>query len=283
MFPTTTQRADSYSSGPEFMHEAVTIMKGVLGFTDQPLTAGPRLRRVSHYPEDPATATQDQRMRSGSDPFTDRAPLPVVQPRKSSGRGPAPPPPPSRRRPSTQAPQYATERRWPPEDGGAASPLLPPCSPNLHGPVTPTMHSTPTLAPTSPISIATTEDDDEAEEEADLNKARFRLWTFPTHINDEEAENLMTLFPRYVSKTDQRFPLRRARAKDLELGSDTWMPVTVDGVTATIPRVEAEDDAGVLRAGTGRMWVGTDERGGGWGGGGWFRFKRWWRRLFGRG
>lgn len=260
------------------MHEAVTIIKGVLGFTDQPLSAPPRLRRVSTVPGVPAIAESDNRTRSGSDPFTDNAPLP-----RKSGRGPAPPPPPSRRRASPQPPA-GSERRWTPEDNGATSPLLSSISPNP--PSTPRLGSGPTLQqPTSPISLATTDEDDEAEEEADLNQARFRLWTFPTHITDEEAEQLMSLFPRYVSKTDQLFPLRRPRAKDLELGlpSDPWMAVEVEGTRVTIPRVECEAEASVLRSGTGRMWVGTQERAAGWAGAGWYRFKRWWRRLFGRG
>jgi hypothetical protein len=157
--------------------------------------------------------------------------------------------------------------------------LLSPASPNPASP------ASPALRPPSSPSPAPSEDDDEAEaeEEADLNKARFRIWVFPSHITDQEAENLMSFFPKYLQRPDPRFPLARRRLKDLELGSEPWHTVSVEGVQVTIPKVESEDEAGVVRSGTGRIWIGTEERNDGWMGGTWFRFKRWWRRLFGRG
>jgi hypothetical protein len=162
-------------------------------------------------------------------------------------------------------------------------------SPNPNTPLTATSTTTfitsPGLdAPLQLSSSPTPSDDDDCEaEEADLNAARFRVWVFPARISDEEAEALMAAFPRYLKRPDARLPLARRRLKDLELASEPWHTLTVEGVAVSFPRVEAEDEAGVVRSGTGRMWVGTEERAPGWIGGRWFRFKRWWRRVFGRG
>ncbi|TXT15983.1 hypothetical protein VHUM_00486 [Vanrija humicola] len=271
------------SGGPEFMHEAVTIIKGVLGFEDQPLTTPPKLRRVSTLPRGDPT----NRARTFSDPFTDRpkpsaaATAQAQRERKPSARGPAPQPPPSRRRPAAPvSPLDSPIRDNEPEDREL---LLP------HG----------QGSPLSRLSAESTDDeelneDDVAAEEADLNRPRFRLWVFPAHIDDEEAERLMGLFPASVYRgrsgknMDARFPLTRpGRAlKDLELGTgfdSPWQTITVDDVQVQVPKIEAEDEAGVIRSGTGRIWIGAEDRQPGWPGGGWFRFKRWWRRLFGRG
>lgn len=256
------------------MHEAVTIIKGVLGFDEQPLSDPPRLRRM------PASEV-DSRMRAGSDPFDDAK---NSQPRKSSGRGPAPPPPPSRRQRTQPGEPQQSARAV--AEREAAVPLLAPMSSPI-SPMTPTSGHVPSSLSLPLRSSPTPSDDDDeiddAEEEADLNKARFRIWIFPAHITDQEAEFLMSFFPRYVRTSDPRFPISRRGAKDLELGSEPWHTVTVEGVPVTIPKVEAEDEAGVVRSGTGRLWIGSEERDAGWMGSRWFRFKRWWRRLFGRG
>ncbi|EIW67705.1 hypothetical protein TREMEDRAFT_57511 [Tremella mesenterica DSM 1558] len=136
-------------------------------------------------------------------------------------------------------------------------------------------------------------EDDIATEEAELNRPRYRLWTFPVHISDEEAESLMKLFPVSITRTrggkvkDVRFPfVRPGRGiKDLESGeSSRWETVFVNGEEiARIPQVAVESEEGVVRSGTGRMWVGLEVRDAGWRGGKWFSFRRWWRRLFGRG
>jgi hypothetical protein len=265
------------SGGPEFMAEAVAVLKGILGFEDQPLSTPPKLRRVGPGPNSPDDL--DSRARAGSDPFTDRRTPAPPQPRKTSGRGPAPPPPPSRRKPSPN-----------PEEA-LPSPLLPE-SPNdrdaLLG------------GPRSPLGLAPMVADDRdsidsrsfdlGEEEADLNRPRFRLWTFPAHIADDEADALMRLFPRFVGRgVDPRLKASTPapRDKDLELGlvsgvaGDVWSTHCVDGAEVRIPRVECETEAGVVRCGTGRMWAGGADRRAGYEGGAWFRFKRWWRRLFG--
>lgn len=235
------------SGGPEFLQEAVTIIKGVLGFDDQPLTTPPKLRRVDV-----------NRDRAPSDPFTDIK-LPATA--KKGSRGPAPPPPPSRRRPSNleAAPLLAS-----PSSQGALSPLS--LSPS---------------SPASPASIDSESENDLAADEADLNRPRFRLWTLPDHISNEELSSLLALFPSFV-RCPARLPTPRQSAKDLELGlGEAWTSLSVDGVEVKVPKLDREEDAGVTRCGTGRIWAGNEPRAPGWPGGKWYRFKLWWKRLFG--
>lgn len=307
------------------MHEAVAVLKGVLGFEDQPLTTPPKLRRVVVPAGRSEDQDQDSRRRAGSDPFTDKrtpgelTPPVAPTPRKASGRGPAPPPPPSRRKvsPTPQPLSDQAEPRW--RDGGMpVSPIL--LSPGLESPVpSPDIDASlgrvrsedrelllPGRQTRSPLALSpmAASDGDSIDsrsvdldtEEADLNRPRFRLWTFPAHIADDEADALVSLFPRFVGREragksiDPRLKPQTTpapRDKDLELGlcsgttADVWSTISVDGVEVRIPRPEREDEAGVLRCGTGRMWAGGDDRRAGWEGGTWFRFKRWWRRLFG--
>jgi len=75
-------------------------------------------------------------------------------------------------------------------------------------------------------------EDDIAAEVADLDSQRFRLWVFPAHINDQEAEGLMKLFPRSIPRRkDVRIPFVRPGrgAKDLETGSEGWRAISVEG------------------------------------------------------
>lgn len=136
-------------------------------------------------------------------------------------------------------------------------------------------------------------DDDIAAEEADLNKPRLRLWTFPAHIKNDEIEALLGLFPSFVGRSigsarTARFPLARPGNRDLEAGGKTgWQTIRVDNAqtgetqVVHVPPEIGEEDEGVVRFGHGRMWVGPEVRMSGWDGSLWFRFKRWFRRLFG--
>ena len=413
------------ASGAEFMHEAVIMLKGVLGFVDQPLTTPPKLRRIRTIPRSfshmrmgrsqPSLGSQDRTQRSGSfsrgltsrlppqqpqaeeilapeigtsissggppplparndpslrsratsDPFIDpRTGSP--QKRSASGRGPAPPPPPSRRQVSgtlgaSGADTHTTSIPNPLQTSRTSfdipSPLhAPEPSSNITSPLLPehvdpsdsvarvleaaaqrsaqlgqrprggsnisddrvmllgrrTMSDdsdaaglsfgrSPAPGPEHAIAEDDEDDDDDpteddiAAEETELNRPRYRLWVFPAHVTDEEAESLMRLFPLSVTRPqrdqpkDVRFPfVRPGRGiKDLESGAVTsagWDSVVLGGEeVAKVPRTEMEAEEGVVRCGTGRMWVGLERRDPGWEGGGWFRFKRWWRRLFGRG
>ncbi|WWC62825.1 uncharacterized protein I303_105423 [Kwoniella dejecticola CBS 10117] len=327
------------------MHEAVSFLKGVLGFDDQALTSPPKLRRIRTLPrsysevrsrpparpspqktpidydcqEELATSPpnasrkSDSRSRAISDPFTD------IRPNK---RGPAPPPPPSRRQLSTiPNPLQRGASDEVSRSSNPDSPLLP--QHNDDGPSSTAPHSRPPMPPlisedrvhllgrrtlsesseygsghmatTSTYPEPVVEDDEEepteddiAAEEADLNRPRFRLWVFPSHLSDQEAEHMMSLFPRFISsKGDASFPFVRPGRGVKSMEEARWdviVVATAEDLEPTIirvPNVEVEDEEGVLRCGTGRMWVGTEGRRAGWQGSGWFRFKRWWRRLFG--
>ncbi|KAL7420567.1 hypothetical protein Q5752_004518 [Cryptotrichosporon argae] len=165
----------------------------------------------------------------------------------------------------------------------------------------------------APSASALIDDDDEpdgdetdvAAEEAELNAPRFRLWTLPAHTTDQELDALLGLFPAHIrARAQVRFPFVRPGKgiKDLELGlgdAAGWDTVVVGGGSSDgdgddgngaqrapptevlVPKLQGEEACGVVRSGTGRMWVGTEPRAPGWPGGAWFRFKRWWRRLFG--
>lgn len=271
---------DANSRGPEFMQEAVTLLKGVLGFTDQALTTPPRLRRVRTIPRSysdtlmrplPAiTATSDDtgalinRERASSDPFEDKKAM-------TDSKRPAPPPPPPRRRsPASVAPSPLEPRPSEAED----RPLL-----------------------SADVDMEDLDeeldDDDIANEEIELNKPRYRLWIFPAHLDDSEIEVLMSALPRYLSRDrkgklkDARFPfIHPGRGlKSLESAEEAaWQRVEIGGEeVAKVPKLDVEEQEGAIRKGTGRMWSGMEKRIAGWQGGRWFRFLRWWRRLFGLG
>ena len=203
------------------MQEAVTILKGVLGFTDQPLTSAPRVR-----------IADDQEIL-----------------RDTTRKRPPPPPPPARRSSSESVSDY--------------QPLLKGRSNSNE--------SNPSAAEAN------------AAEEADLNLPRFRLWTFPAHIDDQEAASLAALFPKSLAQgRDSRLPLVRPGRGGRGGEEGTWKLIQVDGrEVARTPEVDSEAQEGVLRQGTGRMWAGQEDREEGWQGSGWFRFIRWWKRLFG--
>nr|XP_019045380.1 hypothetical protein I302_05769 [Kwoniella bestiolae CBS 10118]OCF24310.1 hypothetical protein I302_05769 [Kwoniella bestiolae CBS 10118] len=341
------------SGGNEFMHEAVSFLKGVLGFEDQPLTSPPKLRRMRTLPRSysetrarppPRPSTQrapvrydsqeelaisppnasgelNSRSRAISDPFTDA---------RSNRRGPAPPPPPSRRHLPTTASDAAHTipnplQRASTDDiagpgnldspffaQGAADqslqhgqephnrPVIPPrvSEDRVHllGRRTRSDTSDDGFGNLAHVSVQPLMEDDEDEpteddiaaEEADLNKPRFRLWIFPAHISDQEAEHLKALFPRFIgTKGDVRFPFVRPGRGVKGTEEARWDAISVGNVDDSepkvvhVPKVEIEDEEGVVRCGTGRMWVGNESRRSGWRGSRWYRFKRWWRRLFG--
>ncbi|WVF68816.1 hypothetical protein IAT40_003589 [Kwoniella sp. CBS 6097] len=363
------------SGGTEFMHEAVTLLKGVLGFDDQPLTSPPKLRRIRTLPRSylesrsrrsthhqlpqftnananansdateellntnssPPPSKNDNRSRASSDPFIDR-PRPTAS--SSGRRGPAPPPPPSRRQaPTIPNPlQMSRSSSDGQQEAGVLSgggnspesPLLPHSGDSiveiLEQAVSNASAQRPPVPPLPPhhrlsedrvhllsqrmsndglvlvpnaIADDNEDEDDEddepteddiAAEEANLNQPRFRLWIFPAHITDEEAERLMSLFPRFINKkADIRFPFVRPGRGIKAMEEARWDAIALgtggegdsEPKVIRVPKVEIESEEGVSRCGTGRVWVGTDARTTGWQSGGWFRFKRWWRRLFG--
>lgn len=90
--------------------------------------------------------------------------------------------------------------------------------------------------------------------ETDLNAPRYRLWTFPAHITDEEANTLLRIFPAFVQ-------LVRGRVQRIRLPAETL-----------------NEDS--IQYGTGRIWLGEAERHESWAGGIWFRFVQWVKGIF---
>lgn len=88
-------------------------------------------------------------------------------------------------------------------------------------------------------------------DESGLNQPR--LWVFPAHMDNQEAEDLLVILPS----------LSRGKRKD-----------------AKFPTASLEDGLTTVE-GTGRMWIGIDPRDAGWEGSRWFRLKRWIRAWFG--
>jgi len=265
----------------EFMHEAVILLKGVLGFADEPLTSPPQLKRIRTIPKSfsegrakrptsssDGTSADTARSRASSDPFTDyRGRLSPQKPRNSS-RASAPLPP-----DRCNTPAYATH-----ESRHTNSPLLgepvSPYDPEEREELLGEAESTLDFADEDPT------EDDIIGEEAELNRPRFRLWTFPVHINDQEAESLIGLFPSSITRRDVRFPYL---PPGHGASGDFWDSVVIGGPKVPPTGDSVEMHEGILRHGTGRMWVGLDMRDSSWRGPTWFRFKRWWRRLFGMG
>ena len=253
------------------MHEAVIVLKGVLGFTDQPLTSPPRLKRIRTLPKafaearsrrftsprkSPMPSEETTRVRAFSDPFVDDR---MARKVRNSSRGPAPPPPaPRRQHPLDHSDSLISHD---PEE----EELL--------------------LAIDDELLEEAADDDltedDIVAEEAELNLPRYRLWTFPTHITDQEAEDLMSLFPPSVMRRDLRLPYVPPGHGALESENEAW--VAVQTADIKVPREEMESKEGVVRYGTGRIWLGTETRMRNSDGSFWFKFKRWWKRLFGMG
>ncbi len=64
------------------MHEAVTMLKGVMGFTDQPLTSPPKLRRIRTIPP----SYSETRLRRPIASFTTQSRSSSASPRKGPNR-----------------------------------------------------------------------------------------------------------------------------------------------------------------------------------------------------
>ena len=256
------------------MHEAVTMLKGVLGFAEESLTAPPRLKRVRTVPksfldarasrsiEPPRGSSAQTRARAPSDPFLDSRGQPSPRKERTSSRAAAPlglPTP------------YAADGR----DEVQCSLLVD--SANSCDDEEQQGLLLGWSDPTAENMDGDASEDDIVAEEEELNKRRFRLWIFPAHITDQEAESLITLLPGAIRNRDVRLPSvspgDRARDISREPASKAGRKVPPAG----------RDQESVLVHGTGRIWSGSDLRDASWSGTGWFRFKRWWKRLFGMG
>lgn len=320
-----------FRSGADFMNQAITLLKGILGFTDQPLTPPPQLKKtrgkrtpapssitsdplqsqrsgqaqppLPPKPVQPSTSSNlialdssdslsmdaASRSRSSSDPFTDniltnrQSPLVTISQGQQQTLG-----------------SHSPGLRYPlpsPRDTEETEVLLP-------------SNRIPSNSSTSNDLSNDTEfdeeeynEDDLLHEEAELNKPRLRLWQFPKHITDEEILDLLSIFPKSIKKKPRiakiRFPYASSYVGQSTLskhygdgpgeggGTDPrWTRIDMpdsQGRVMRVPKEDSERELGVVRLGTGRMWVTgvEEERDGGWRGSGWFKFVCWWKRLFG--
>jgi len=137
-----------------------------------------------------------------------------------------------------------------------------------------------------------TEEFNEDEEEEDLSAPRLRLWTFPPHITDGEIDDLLTIFPKHITRAQgmrsTRLPLprpaslRALKAHDAEMGlsandgegEPSW-PSVMD------VKVPPDDAHGVVMLGTGRLWLGASPRDAPWHRGFFERLSKWFKGLFG--
>ncbi|KZT42428.1 hypothetical protein SISSUDRAFT_980023 [Sistotremastrum suecicum HHB10207 ss-3] len=184
---------------------------------------------------------------------------------------------------------YQPEVHQAPESGMAMEPIYPSSGSGrknrIRAPSDPFL-DTPTLsrsvssslsgisaAPQSPTTIAAQEDVvalSKSQMNTDYERPpekTLRTWVVPD-LSNAEFHSLESLFPTFVStRGHARFTMGASRRKfDLEEGLDQ------DEGEGTDP----ED----IRCGTGRIWIGSEERGEGWNGGWWTRFVDWWKRLF---
>jgi hypothetical protein len=136
------------------------------------------------------------------------------------------------------------------------------------------------------------EDYDPDEDEQDLSAPRLRLWTFPAHISDTEIDGLVRLFPKHLTKAqgmrNVRLPLPRPtslkaiKAHDVEAGLDGVASLEEDKWPCVMGvGVPPENTHGVVEPGTGRLWLGKNNRDSPWKRGVWARFTKWLRGLFG--
>jgi hypothetical protein len=133
------------------------------------------------------------------------------------------------------------------------------------------LNKSPAFTATEATALLSPESDDELllANEADLNAARYRLWTFPPHVDDEEAYSLAGLFPSFVrlirgQVQNPRLAERPVDDIESDMGHDGRLNVGSDNV---------------VEYGTGRVCLGAARRDP-WQGGLWFRLKRWLARLF---
>ncbi|KAF8331083.1 uncharacterized protein EI90DRAFT_3123823 [Cantharellus anzutake] len=236
------------TAGKEFTHDAVDILKGVLGFSESlnessPSLASFDLSRGPPIPED-ESATLVGSSELSTSPGTHTA---------IASRGRAPSNPfldPSRSNQSSLNAQLDE----PTSPTGLDTPLVPPPMP----PQASSMRASPsgmTVQSFNSISM--------------LNDPQLRTWTFPP-LENPELHSFMKLFPRFiVQRSTGRFPTTSMSGR--QKGSERTMEEGLER-----GRVGVD-----IKVGTGQMWVSAMPREDGWQGGFWDRFLQWFKNLFG--
>jgi hypothetical protein len=223
------------------MLDAITTMKGILGFSDRPLpdsqSNAPSMTDLLEGDPPPLSPTQQrilpQRVRDSSDPFTDDLSEP-----------------PTSHPPQTYANDQTTE-------------LSPAKTP-------PPALLSPAKSPTTLSFFNTMMQTNSTHHALDrLEEPQLRVWLTPD-LSNSEYTTLSSLFPSSV--TGRTFPRFRpstqslqGRRKEHDLEEDFG---------------DEEDERGQVKCGTGRMWIGDQERTGLWKGGWWSRLVGWLRSTF---
>lgn len=295
------------------MNEAIAVIKGVLGFEDTALTVPPRFRRPT-IPAQPSSSSRPH-VRRNTD-YEESMPLvgpssslsnsrsnsqsqsnPFFSPSKDDSgkgkRGPAPPVPknpPRGRHPSHSYNPLSSPSVEAPLLGDSSSPFLSALETaaerqaSLRPGFTQANHHIQVFDDDEDENGDDIDGNDDGEDAQDLTAPRLRLWTFPSHITDPEIDDLLALFPSFLTGStgvkNLRIPLVRPPRKgdDLESQipseSSSW-PI-VFGI-----HVPPEASDRFVRPGTGRLWVSEELRLEGWRGSFWQRVAKWFRQLFG--
>ncbi|KAF8514221.1 hypothetical protein BU17DRAFT_52722 [Hysterangium stoloniferum] len=230
------------SAGKEFMLEAIDILKGVLGFEDR---LPPSSRRQSHVRSEEVLSP------------TASAPIPA----RSSNNRPRSPSDPFLDTPALSRSVATSSSRSP-----AASPgktLLRSTNDEQEG----HHDDLPGASKPSHVSRGYTRKREslDADQDSIEGEPRMRIWRMG-ELDNPELQALISLFPDFITRHPlPRFAIAakiRRRVPDVEEGLD-------------IAEQRKE-----VSCGTGRMWVGDEQRREGWRGSWWHRFIGWWRRLF---
>jgi hypothetical protein len=100
---------------------------------------------------------------------------------------------------------------------------------------------------------------------AEIDEELMRIWVSPDLPNPEILQ-LLKVFPTFITRrATPRFPSESPHShplSDLEAGQ------------------ESSPGAGEIQIGTGKMWISTQPRVEGWEGNWWTKIKNWWHRLF---
>ncbi|KAH9040122.1 hypothetical protein EDB85DRAFT_1927108 [Lactarius pseudohatsudake] len=239
------------AGGKDFMLEAVTVLKGVLGFEENPSqrTSTSALSSPIHVSSPQAHA------RSQSQPLQSKPLTPLrwntSAPDATLAKRPRAPSDPFLDTP-TLSRSYSSSPR------SSAVPLSTSLTDTIEdppGPITPPQEIDDIFNPRPAATHGSPEIDEDL----------MRIWVSPDLPNPEILQ-LLKVFPAFVTRrATPRFPSDSSHSHlppDLEAGEES--PV----------------GAGEIEIGTGKMWLSTRVRAEGWEGNWWTKFKNWWHRLF---
>jgi len=238
------------AGGKDFMLEAVSVLKGVLGFEENPSQRA----SISTLSPPIHVSSLSVHARSQSQPLQSkplapmhRNPNPTMQ-NASLAKRPRAPSDPFLDTP-TLSHSYSSSPR------SSALPLSASLSDTIEdppSPITPPPDIDDIFNPRPAASYGSLEIDEEF----------MRIWVSPDLTNPEILQ-FLKVFPSFITRrATPRFPSDSLPQADLETGQ------------------ESSARAGEIEIGTGKMWISTRPRAEGWDGNWWTKFKNWWHRLF---